>query len=54
MKTPVESVIMFSVAALLGAVGQYLYKAGADASDGSAAGYVLNPRILGQQIHELP
>jgi hypothetical protein len=34
MKTPASSIVMFLVAALLGAVGQYLYKVG---SLGSAA-----------------
>lgn len=36
---------MFIVAALVGAVGQFLYKTGADASDGSLRGYLLNGRI---------
>ncbi len=44
--TPVSSVIMFVVAALLGALGSYLYKSGADTVDGSLVGYVLNPRLL--------
>ncbi len=46
VKTPASSILMFLAAALLGAVGQYLYKAGADrASD--AWSYVANPRLLG-------
>src|SRR3984885_16191943 len=47
MKTPAASVAMFAVAAFLGAVGQYLYKSGADRAGGSVAGYLLNPRLLG-------
>ncbi len=44
--TPISSVIMFVVAALLGSVGSYLYKSGADGADGSIASFVLNLRIL--------
>lgn len=33
-------------AALLGAVGQYLYKSGADAATGGVASYLLNARII--------
>jgi hypothetical protein len=44
--TPVLSIVLFTVAALLGAVGQYLYKTGATKADGSVGGYLLNPRIL--------
>ncbi len=37
---------MFAVAALLGAVGQYLYQSGARAATGSVASYLLNLRLL--------
>ena len=47
MKTPPISIIMFIAAALLGAVGQYLYKAGAERAGASALSYILNARILG-------
>ena len=47
MPTPVLSIVFFVVAALLGAVGQYLYKSGADAGAGSLLGYLANVRILG-------
>lgn len=46
MKTPVASVVMFLCAALLGAVGQYLYKTGADRAEGGIASYLLNARLL--------
>ena len=46
MKTPLSSILLFLAASVLGAVGQYLYKSGADAADGTVAGY-FNPRILG-------
>jgi multidrug transporter EmrE-like cation transporter len=37
---------MFLAASLFGAVGQYLYKSGADAADGSALGYLANWRLM--------
>ena len=40
-------ILCFVVAALLGAVGQYLYKAGADRAAGGLASFLLEPRILG-------
>lgn len=39
-------VVLFVVAAFLGAAGQFLYKAGADSADGSFLSFVLNARIL--------
>lgn len=45
MKTPLASMAMFLGAAILGAAGQYLYKAGADRAQ-TAVQY-LNVRILG-------
>ncbi len=47
MATPAASIVMFLVAAVLGALGQYLYKSGADAADGSVQSYLLNTRLLG-------
>jgi hypothetical protein len=44
-KTPIASILMFIGAALLGAVGSWLYKAGAAAADGTMRGYLLNPKI---------
>jgi len=41
---------MFVVAALLGAIGQYLYKAGSEATDERWSSYVLNGRLLGGVI----
>ena len=38
---------MFVVAAFLGALGQFLYKSGADRASGSVASYLLNTRLLG-------
>ena len=46
MTTPAISIIFFIVAAFLGAVGQYLYKSGADLADGGIASYLLNWRLL--------
>lgn len=45
--TTLGSILCFVVAALLGAVGQYLYKSGADATDGSWQSYVVNWRLAG-------
>ena len=47
MKTPISSIIMFIAAALIGAVGQYLYKSGADATNERWTSYLLNSRLLG-------
>lgn len=38
---------MFAIAALLGAIGQFLYKSGADRAGGTVASYLLNARLLG-------
>lgn len=46
MKTPTISIVLFLCASLFGAVGQFLYKSGADRAGGSLASY-LNARILG-------
>jgi multidrug transporter EmrE-like cation transporter len=46
MSTPAISVIFFLSAALLGALGQYLYKSGAEAASGTAISYILNPRSI--------
>jgi multidrug transporter EmrE-like cation transporter len=50
MKTPWISVVLFLVAAFLGAAGQFLYKSGTDravASGGQLLQFVANGRILG-------
>ena len=47
MHTPVSSILMFLVASVLGAAGQFLYKAGTEAATGGLMSYVANPRILG-------
>ena len=46
MKTPALSIIFFIVAAALGAIGQFLYKSGAERATDGALSYVLNTRIL--------
>jgi len=46
MATPAASIVMFLVASVFGALGQYLYKSGADAADGSVQSYLLSPRLL--------
>ena len=47
MKTPTTSIILFAIAAFLGAVGQYLYKSGADRAGNTIGGYLLNIRLAG-------
>ena len=47
MKTPTASVLLFVLAAFLGAVGQFLYKSGADRAVGGVLSYVLNARLAG-------
>jgi hypothetical protein len=47
MQTPVSSIACFLVAAVVGAVGQFLYKSGADQTDGTVTSYLLNVRLLG-------
>lgn len=47
MVTPISSICMFLVAALLGAIGQYLYKSGADRAGAGIGSYLGNPRLLG-------
>ncbi|MCH8259267.1 MAG: hypothetical protein IIC46_03575 [Planctomycetes bacterium] len=45
-QTPLFSIACFVIASLLGAVGQFLYKSGADKATDTVAGYLLNGRIL--------
>jgi uncharacterized membrane protein len=47
MPTSPLSIAFFVVAALLGAVGQFLYKSGAEAASGGIMSYVYNYRLLG-------
>lgn len=47
MQTPLSSILCFVVAALLGAVGQFLYKSGAERAVGGWSSYLLNGRLLG-------
>ena len=46
MRTPLVSIVCFLVASLLGAVGQFLYKSGAEQTTSSSISY-LNVRLLG-------
>jgi len=50
MTTPAISIVFFLAAAFLGALGQYLYKSGADLATGTVASYIVNPRLLGGVI----
>jgi multidrug transporter EmrE-like cation transporter len=44
--TPLFSILCFVVASLLGAVGQFLYKSGAEHATKALSSYVFNARIL--------
>lgn len=46
MNTTPLAIICFLVASVLGAVGQFFYKAGADRAHGTVQSYFLNSRIL--------
>lgn len=46
MHTPISSIMMFAMAAILGAVGQFLYKSGAERAGETIGSYLLNVRIL--------
>ena len=47
MATHPLSIVYFLVAAALGAIGQYLYKTGAESADGTLTGWLVNPRVWG-------
>lgn len=47
MQTPLLSICYFLLASLLGALGQYLYKSGADHITNATSSYLLNIRLLG-------
>ncbi len=46
MNTPIISIILFIIAAIFGALGQFLYKSGADTTEGGLTNYLTNWRIL--------
>lgn len=46
MTTPAASIALFLIASLFGALGQFLYKSGADQAGGSLGSYLANWRIL--------
>ncbi len=46
MKTPAISILYFALAAFFGALGQFLYKSGAERAGGGLASYLLNGRLL--------
>jgi multidrug transporter EmrE-like cation transporter len=45
MKTPMISMVLFALAALLGAAGQFFYQEGARTATGGIGGYLGSPRI---------
>ena len=50
MKTSPAAVVLFAIAAFVGALGQFLYKSGAEKAEASLCGYFLNIRLLGGVI----
>lgn len=47
MQTSMASILCFLAASLFGAVGQFLYKSGADQVTGTVSSYLLNLRLVG-------
>jgi multidrug transporter EmrE-like cation transporter len=47
MQTPIQSILYFLAASVLGAAGQFLYKSGSDQAGGTLASFLLNARLLG-------
>ncbi len=47
MKTPALSIVLFLLASLFGALGQFLYKSGAERATGGLMSYLANARLLG-------
>ena len=47
MQTPTLSIVFFLIASLLGAVGQFLYKSGAENAGGSVTAYLVTWPIRG-------
>jgi multidrug transporter EmrE-like cation transporter len=47
MTTPMISIVLFLLASVFGAVGQFLYKSGAERTDATVGSYLLNWRIVG-------
>jgi hypothetical protein len=47
MTTPITSIALFTIAAFVGALGQFLYKSGADRATAGIASYLFNVRLLG-------
>lgn len=50
MSTPAISILFFLAAAFFGALGQYLYKSGADLAGDTISSYIVNPRLVGGVI----
>jgi len=50
MSTPAISILFFLAAAFFGALGQYLYKSGADLAGATVSSYLVNPRLIGGVI----
>ena len=44
--TPLTSILLFAIAAVIGAVGQFLYKSGAEQTTAHWSSYLLNWRLL--------
>jgi hypothetical protein len=46
MATPLVSILLFAIAAFIGALGQFLYKSGAERATAGLVSYILNGRLL--------
>ncbi len=47
MKTPLLSIVFFLLASFFGALGQFLYKTGAERATGGLMSYLANARLIG-------
>ena len=47
MKTPAISIVLFLLASLFGALGQFLYQSGSERATGGLISYLANARLLG-------
>ncbi len=47
MKTPLISIVFFLLASCFGALGQFLYKSGAERAGNGIASFLLNGRLIG-------
>jgi uncharacterized membrane protein len=50
VRTPPFAIVLFIIAAFLGALGQFFYKSGAERTDSTFSSYIFNARLFGGVI----